>query len=430
MPRIAFVVCFLAGILSGAVAVTQASAADYTLAADDKLIIRVYEWPDLTGEFSVSPDGSITLPVVGTLPASGMRVDQFESSIAQRLQQQAKLNQLPSVIVELKQYRPFYLLGDVQQPGSYPYRPGLTVMQAVSIGGGYFRLTDPGLLRLERDAITNRGLVRVLSLKRDQLTLRRARLLAEIEEAKEITLPPDLAGRKAEAGIVQLLREEKIVFDSNRKASAEAVESLRRQIELFEKEIVSLGNQIETEKRQLRAVQKELDEVQGLVARGLAPTPRLTLLERNVAQIVSAQQNLETMIIRARQNIVQAEQKIADVWSTRRKETLTEFQKVTSDLEDARQQIDTTEQLVLEAEITTPKSLVPMLRNSPRDARFVITRWVASEPQEFEANGLTAVQPGDVIRVDRSPRPSPPQDLSSPPRASSLAPPSAGALVR
>jgi exopolysaccharide production protein ExoF len=208
------------------------------------------------------------------------------------------------------------------------------------------------------------------------------------------------------------------------------VDSLKRQIDLFEKEIVSLGGQIETEKRQLKAVQKELDEVQGLVARGLAPTPRLTLLERNVAQIVSAQQNLETMIIRARQNIVQAEQKIADVWSTRRKETLTELQKVTSDLEDAKQQIETTEQLVVEAEITTPKSLVPMLRNSPRDARFTITRLVGNELQEIEANGQTAVQPSDVVRVDRSPRAISHEGLESPPRASSLSPSDAKSLVR
>ena len=408
MRSLVFLAC-LALSFAGVLPTTQA-VAGYKLGPDDKLAIRVYEWPDLTGDFSVAADGSLSLPVIGTIPVTGLDVGALSRTIAENLQGKARLQQLPSVIVDLKQYRPFYILGDVQQPGQFPYRPGLTLLQAVGIAGGFFRLTDPGLLRLERDAITARGALRVLGFKRDQLTGRRARLLAELEDRKEIAYPPELAKRKGESGIAQLMQEEQIAFDSNRNALVEATASLRAQIGLYEKEIVSLGAQIDTEKQQLRAVQKELAEVQGLVTRGLAPTPRLTLLERNVAQIVGAQQNLETMIIRARQSISQAEQRINDLRGMRRKEITTELQKTTADLDDTRQQIATSEQLVVEAEETAPSATAARVRSPSRSARFVITRRVEGDMQDIEANGSAAVEPDDVIRVDNSPR-----DLSQDP---------------
>lgn len=402
MRRLNSLWCWTLGLLLAA-CLSTATAAGYALGPDDRLIVRVSEWPDLTGEFAIGADGRISLPIVGDIPASGLQLGELAASIAQNLQQRANLRELPSVILEMKQYRPFYILGDVQRPGEYPFRPGLTALQAVSIAGGYFRFTDPGLLRLERDVLSGRGQLRSLALKADQLAARRARLLAEIEGRDTIDFPAELMQRQSETAVAELLREQALLLETHRNAIASATKSFREQISLFEDEIKSLGLQIDTEKRQLRAVQREMDDMQSLAARGLAQTSRLVLLERTVAQILGQQQGLETTIVRARQNISQTEQKINDLKSTRRQAVTAELEKTNAELNDTRQQIATTEQLLIEAEVTAPTAIADRLRNAQREVKITITRPTEKGSREIEAEGLTAVEPGDVVRVDLQP---------------------------
>ncbi len=88
----------------------------------------------------------------------------------------------PDTAVEIAVYRPFYISGAVDKPGEYAFRPGLTVGKAVALAGGPPRVTDGGLLRLERDAITARGDLAGLHKDRDQLALRLARLAAERDD--------------------------------------------------------------------------------------------------------------------------------------------------------------------------------------------------------------------------------------------------------
>ncbi|MBN9247423.1 MAG: polysaccharide export protein, partial [Hyphomicrobium sp.] len=136
--RIAFGVTLL---FTGGMA-TPLCAADYALDTGDKLHIAVHDWPDLTGEFNVTATGTIFLPMIGEIPVKGFTASQVATKIATELQQRQKLNDLPSATTEIIQFRPFYVLGDVQSPGSFPFQPGLTVMQAVSVAGGYYRLVD------------------------------------------------------------------------------------------------------------------------------------------------------------------------------------------------------------------------------------------------------------------------------------------------
>ncbi len=412
MRRLSLLSCWVLCVFIAALMPTGA-VANYKLGPDDRLMVRVSEWPDLTGEFSIGADGRISLPIVGDVPASGLQLGELSSAIAEALQQRANLRTLPSVILEMRQYRPFYILGDVQRPGEYPFRPGLTALQAVSIAGGYFRFSDPGLLRLERDVLAGRGQLRALALKADQLAARRARLIAEIEDRASIAFPPELSARQSETAVAELFREQNLLLETHRNAIAAASKSFREQIKLFEDEIASLRLQIETEKRQLRAVQKETDDMQSLASRGLAQTSRLVLLERTVAQIIGQQQALETTIVRARQNISQTEQKINDLRSTRRQAATAELEKTNAELNDTHQQIATAEQLLVEAEVTAPTAIAERLRNTQREAKIFVTRKAGVASQSIEVDGSALVEPGDVVRVDLQPLPQRPAVQSS-----------------
>ena len=122
------------------------------------------EWPDLAGEYTVSAEGSVSLPLIGDIKAAGLHVKELAQEISDQLQRRAGGAERPLAAVEIVQFRPFSIVGDVQHPGEYPYRPGLNVLQAIGIAGGYYRSDlGLGLLRLDRDIALAKGDIRTLS---------------------------------------------------------------------------------------------------------------------------------------------------------------------------------------------------------------------------------------------------------------------------
>ena len=114
---------------------TAAERQDYTLGAGDKLKVIVFGHPNMSGEFSVAGDGSVSLPFVGNLKAGGLTIRQFEQAVVGRLRPDYLKN--PRVSVQVLNFRPFDIIGEVQRPGSYPYRSGMTVINAVAMAGGF-----------------------------------------------------------------------------------------------------------------------------------------------------------------------------------------------------------------------------------------------------------------------------------------------------
>lgn len=119
---------------SGPTAMTQASTA-YALGSSDKLRVTVFGHADLSGEFEVDGTGSISLPLIGQVQAQGKSTAELEKIIAEKLADGYILN--PRVSAEVINYRPFYILGEVGMPGTYPYTNGLTVQNAVAAAGGF-----------------------------------------------------------------------------------------------------------------------------------------------------------------------------------------------------------------------------------------------------------------------------------------------------
>jgi polysaccharide export outer membrane protein len=110
-------------------------AAPYLLGPGDNLQISVYGESDLTGAYRVSEGGAVIIPLVGPVPAAGLTVEEFQQRLIERLK--ANALQVPNVAVSVTDYRPFFILGEVKNPGSYPYVPNMTVLTAVAIAGGF-----------------------------------------------------------------------------------------------------------------------------------------------------------------------------------------------------------------------------------------------------------------------------------------------------
>ena len=119
--------------------------ASYHLDAGDRLRVVVYGQEGLTNTYAIDAGGSITMPLIGSVPARGRTPAGLAAEIGAKLR--AGFIRDPSVAVEIEAYRPFFILGEVAAPGQYPYVPNMTVESAVAIAGGF----SP---RARRDRVT------------------------------------------------------------------------------------------------------------------------------------------------------------------------------------------------------------------------------------------------------------------------------------
>lgn len=149
-------VLLVAGLLAGCSNYVRPSPAfhevlnqPYTYDAGDRLRITVYDQTGLTNVYTVDADGNVSIPLIGGVPARGRRASELERDIASRLKSGGYLRN-PDVSVDIDQYRPFFIMGEVKNAGQYPYVAGMTAQTAVAIAGGYTARADQRTLDVTR----------------------------------------------------------------------------------------------------------------------------------------------------------------------------------------------------------------------------------------------------------------------------------------
>lgn len=150
-----FIVTTVGASIAAAQAPAQATATnapivepDYVLGSSDKIRVTVYGEPSLSGEFFVSGTGIVSLPLIGDVRASGLNLRQFQEAVRTALSN-GYLKE-PQVSAEVLTYRPFYILGEVEKPGTYPYTSGLTVLNAVATASGFTYRADKNKVFIKR----------------------------------------------------------------------------------------------------------------------------------------------------------------------------------------------------------------------------------------------------------------------------------------
>lgn len=120
----------------------------YLLGAGDILKVEVYNQQDLSGEYPINGSGMLSLPLIGVIAAKGLTLDELEGQIINKLSPDYLLN--PRLSIQVLNYRPFYILGEVASPKSYPYVDGMTYRHAVAIAGGYTYRAKKGYVYVVR----------------------------------------------------------------------------------------------------------------------------------------------------------------------------------------------------------------------------------------------------------------------------------------
>jgi protein involved in polysaccharide export with SLBB domain len=113
---------------------TAAATAVPRFQGGEKIRITVYNEPSLSGDYDIDPNGVVSLPLAGTVPAVGLTQPQFEQELAKKFKTEYLKN--PKVTVTILQFRPIYLVGEIAKPGEFPYKPGLNILTAMALAGG------------------------------------------------------------------------------------------------------------------------------------------------------------------------------------------------------------------------------------------------------------------------------------------------------
>ncbi len=150
MTALSLAACAATGKTNQSVAIQP-----YVLGIGDTIELTVYGHDDLSGNFTVNPEGALPLPLLEEVPAAGFTVQELENAITQRLS--AGYIPDPRVSVQISAFRNIYILGEVNTPGQYQYTPNMTILQAIAMAGGHtYRANEDkaDITRHVRDGIT------------------------------------------------------------------------------------------------------------------------------------------------------------------------------------------------------------------------------------------------------------------------------------
>jgi protein involved in polysaccharide export with SLBB domain len=405
--RIGVITELLCYLVLGSVATSADEA--YKLGPEDQVQVKItdlragtgqaYQWMAFTdSKFVVGPSGQLSLPVLGELEASGKTTSELEVEIANKLQAKAGLAVKPDASVQIVNFRPFYVMGSVDKPGEYEYRPGLTVLQAVSLAGGMQRVAMDALLGYAREALNSRGDLRVLSADRTAFLVRQARLEAEISGSTAISMPEEVRVRAEQPDVSRILREEQLLFESRRDGLQTQIVTLNQNKDFLQREIEQLTAKDVAITSQLDATRKELGQITSLVSKGFSPLPRQLELEQNVAQIESNRLDIQLAIVRAREDISNSDRDISQLKTTRRNDELQELSETRLKLAETTEKIATVQATIMQDEARAPMTIAADKAAYDKPDYFLARR-IDGKVETIRAQEDDLVQPSDVVRV-------------------------------
>jgi polysaccharide biosynthesis/export protein ExoF len=385
----------LGAVLVFCISICGAVAQEYAIGPGDRLRVSVSERPDVSGEFTVAESGAVGIPRLGRLQVGGLGVAAVEKLIGAELARLMQGGDL-SVLVDIAAYRPFYVRGDVEKPGAYPYVPGLTVAKALAIAGGA-RISDPNaaMLRLEAERSVER--IGAQQLARAEARARHARLAAETAaDDAALRFPVDLANGVDREFVAGLQRREEAIFAQRRLILRAELASLARQEALVREELESMRGQLAAKRRQASLFQEENQELKRLFDRQLVPSNRFFDARRLEAEVESAIRELEGRIARAGREVVQLAQQAKALADTRRAE-------VEAALREAEVQIEAADRAIaaarVQVDVADRGARLLGTQDLAEAGRIMIARrtaggWVETPAQEFDP-----VHPDDIVRA-------------------------------
>jgi len=384
-----------------------ASADEYRLGSQDKLTVRIAEWQTVEGTFrdwsavngayTVGPSGTLSVPFVGELPAAGKTTAEVAAAIGEALQHKLALSDKPEASVEMAQFRPFYISGEVQNPGQFPFVPDLTVLKAISVAGGIRRNTDYGP-QLGKDLVTAKGNFDISDDRRVRLIVKRARIDADMAGKATFEAPKEV---EDDPRLPAIVADEMTILTADQKALKLKLEALDDLKGVLQSEIESLQKKIVNQTKQVDLAQQQLASIGPLAQKGLVANSRLLDSQQSVADLQGKILDYDTAILTAKQSISKATQDAIDAQNTLSSRLAVDRQQTEADLNEAALKVNMQKGLMAQA--TDPATRAASATNEEPSLLYALVRVVDGKTSEIAAKEDTPVLPGDVIKVRLAP---------------------------
>ena len=381
------------------------AAQDHQFEPMDKINLRIVEWQAEAGEFrdwsgvdgiyAVSPSGNLSLPFVGTVNVAGKTAASLAASLEKAFAEKLGIVNQLTASIELAEFPPVLMGGDVASPGSYPYKPGMTVRQALILAGGYPRV-EKGSGSLYDRFVNAKAEYDILNRQRNRLRAKQARLEAEKEGKVSLAPPPSIAGQPDAAEITS--GEEEILQAQQRRHQLQ-LRSLNDLKGLLGKEVVSLDKKDAAQQEELSFLDQELQKIDVLKNKGFATNANVLILKQEIADLKSRLLDVDLARMSVEQSISKASQDEIALHNDRAIEISKDLNDTRDELRQADIRISSDRDVMANALLQSSSSLQASLSDEDPAVSFKIFRNEDGKWTGASATQDTALQPGDVVET-------------------------------
>jgi polysaccharide export outer membrane protein len=370
-----------------------AEGLSYRAGVGDLLNVLVYGDDKLSGRFRVGPTGTISYPLLGEIAVADLTPREIGQKLADALAERIPGGGAPSV--EIAEFAPVFVLGNVDKPGPYQFRPGMIALELVALGGGE-----------RRPPSGQSGMLQLIAAEQELADLRIQRFS---EEAKKARILAEIAGQGFNAQMPvgngdlipaetrrQLLDNEVALFEVRKRILADQEKALGAQHASYDQEIASLNESIVLHDEEVRLLEQEVATQDTLVQKGLAVQPRLLALKRELSATRRNALELRSYLARARQRQLEVEQKLGELKDERIRDNAT----VRAELDISTMRTDEKIAATI-ASMSELRSLLNDAREAGRRATvYTVTRLENGRYVTTTVGELDPLQPRDILRIE------------------------------
>ncbi|WP_407158214.1 DUF1972 domain-containing protein [Bradyrhizobium sp. STM 3557] len=369
---------------------------EYILGPGDKLDISVSG--STPHRATVNADGQVAIPQVGYVALAGLPLSAAQSRL-QDAYRDKKVLLDADVLLEIDEYRPFYITGDVAHPGAYPFRPDITVRQAVVLAGGVdtirFRFGDNPFIR----AADLRNEYESLIAENLRVNLRRRRLQAELQGKVDADFGDLESPSVSPAAFNQAVSLEKDQLRERATLFQKEISSLKAAISNTQQDLSTLADGVKVGSESIKQEEAQLAMMKGNFDRGVIPANRLSEQQRDLAYAKTQYLAGLSQSWAARKSLGDLQIQLEQTIQSRREKALSDLADSDLALEKIRSQL----KAVAEKFAIVGGARSALYMNSKNDVVVEIHRKAGDAVNTLQATVDTAVVPGDVIEVDLKP---------------------------
>ena len=390
----------------GALRAAVAAGAEYRLNVGDVVEISVATVPELQRRLRINLDGSITFPLLGTVAVAGLTPSQaqvkIQAGLAAKIFQRRMGDGRDSnvaigpdeVTATLVEYRPIYVNGDVSKPGEFPYRPLMTVRQAVALSGGYdtmrFRTSNPILdwadLKSDYETFWTE-----FAKEQAHVWRLKSELGDKIDSAQN-ALPDLPLPRSTISEIVRVETERLNILKVDHERQKAFLQGAIKQ---GYEQIAVLSDQQQKEEQGVQADVEELKKSVELLGKGMLPSLRVT--DNRRAVLLSSTRKLQTAaeLMQLKRQQGDFERQLERLDDQRRIGLLGELQEAEVKLSEIRAKLQGIGDKLQYTALLKSR----LMRGNGYKLEVAITRGNETGVQRVVANEDSELQPGDVVDV-------------------------------